>query len=77
MAFDLHNFCINERIAESKNTHPDPAVEARIFRRMNDHVISEAAAELDAASNEFNGMSPRAIENLRLQQIRLCDTIDT
>ena len=73
----LHNYCINERIIDSENAHPDPAVEARVVGRVNDHVISEAAAELEAASNEFNGMSfnreqmALVIENLGLERVQL------
>jgi hypothetical protein len=73
----LHNYCINERIEETEGGHPDPAVEARILGRVNDHDIAEEAAEVEAAGNAFNGMSfnreqmAHAIQNLGLERIQL------
>jgi hypothetical protein len=63
-------------------SHPDPAVEARIVARASNHAISEAAAEVKAASNDFNGMCfnreqiALKIANLGLERVRLGGAFD-
>ena len=73
----LHNFCINERIKSSEAENTDPAVEASILGRAIDQGIAEAAAEVEAASNAFNGWSgiceqmALVIQNLGLERVQL------
>jgi hypothetical protein len=73
----LHNYCINERIGYSEAEHPDPALEARILGRTQDVGIAEAAAEVEAASHDFNGwwgnreQMAQRIQNLGLERVRL------
>jgi hypothetical protein len=74
----LHNFCINERIESSEGEHTDPALEATILGQAIDHQgIAEAAAEVEAASNDFNGWSglreqmAQVIQNHGLETVQL------
>jgi hypothetical protein len=73
----MHNYCINERINAPAGGHPNPAVLANIRDRGQDNFVSEATAELEAASNSVNGWSVNReqmvirIENLGLERIRL------
>ena len=76
----LHNFCINERLEDAVGGHDvdvDPVVESNTIDRGQENFVSQAAAELEAASNSFNGWSVNReqmvvrIENLGLEHIQL------
>ena len=77
----LHNYCINERIEDPTGGHPDPLVEARINDRGQEYHVSQASAELEAASKSFNAFSVNReqmvcrIENLGLERVRLSNRI--